>query len=113
MKKQLVIIGILALLVSVGLSGCNNIATTSINDIREHPNRFINQTVTIIANYLGGGIFQDGDVLYVDISDSVKLPVPFVEQAQYRFTGIVRHSDDTKYKFTGGLYLEVTKIETT
>jgi len=66
MKKQLVIIGILAILVGVGLSGCNQITDT----INPERNRFIgswlthdptwgNQTVT----FLSDGTYSDGMLL--------------------------------------------------
>jgi hypothetical protein len=122
MKKQLVIIGIVAILVSVVLSGCNGFGTTSIKEILEHPNRYINQTVVIMGKYLDYGTedgIREGNVtdeqnafIFIKIPSSVGRPDPFVTTAKYKFTGIVRYGELYKYAREGP-YLEVTKIETT
>jgi len=114
MKKQLVIFGIVALLICVGLSGCSGIGTTSIKDINEHPNRYINQTVTLQGSYIGTIISDNsGGSLILVIPNHVAQPNPFVFYSEYKFTGILRYSKDMIYIATKGLYLEVTKIETT
>ena len=71
MKKQLLIIGILALLVTIGLSGCNEQTSqvTSIGTINAHANNYINKTVTVKATYYGGGgaayyMIMDSSTMY-------------------------------------------------
>jgi hypothetical protein len=114
MKNQLVILGIVALFVCVGLSGCSGLGTTSIKDIRDHPNRYINQTVTLQGTYQYMSVYDNsGGILCLVIPSDVKQPTPFVFYSEYKFTGIVRYSNNMIYSATGGLYLEVTRIETT
>jgi hypothetical protein len=120
MKKQLVIIGIVALLVCIGLSGCQQLSgETSIADILTHSNNYINKTVTIRGQYMpAGSIYSimnvkdgQGYITAID-SNSVIKPTPLVPGSEYKFTGIVRYGIMPN---TGmlGLYFEVTKIETT
>jgi hypothetical protein len=54
MRKQLVIIGIISLLMSIGLGGCQQLSgETLISDIKSHSNNYINKTVTIRGlNYM-------------------------------------------------------------
>ena len=120
MKKQLVIIGIIILLVSVGLSGCQQLSgETLISDIKAHPNSYINKTVTIRGlNYMVEAVTglvivvdKSTDSLPLKISDNVQKPTPFLPTAEYKYTGIVRYGEVVKDAVM--LYLEVTKIETT
>ncbi len=51
MKKQLVIIGTVAILVSVGLSGCDGgIGVTNIGDISANPQNYLGEKVTVQGN---------------------------------------------------------------
>jgi len=63
MRKQLVIIGIIALLVCVGLSGCqqtkNNSNVISLQELSEHLPRYVGKNITIegyISNFISSGI---------------------------------------------------------
>lgn len=122
MKKQLTIIGIIALFVCIGLSGCQqsqqSSGETKITDIREHSNNYINQTVTLIAIY-GSDIDTlcyviEDSTGYIDALDSnnVVKPTPTISGSQYKFTGIVRYGRLPTF-YSDTIYLEVTKIETT
>lgn len=119
MKKQLVIIGIVAILVCVGLSGCNGNSNgniyTSTGNIRNHPNSYINQTVVLKGQYFGEKalyFIDSGGSFPITIPSNVQKPTPFVNNGIYVFTGIVRYGTIPNSS-TSGLYLEVTKIETT
>jgi hypothetical protein len=126
-----VIIAISAILVYVVLSGGNGTGVTSIKDIQEHPNRYINQTVIItgtLSNHSDivvafvdtttGMVTDESGKINIIIPMNVKQPAPYVQfGAKYRFTGIVRYGE-VYYagpgKFPGpGIYLEITKIEAT
>jgi len=124
MRKQLVIIGVIALLVCVGLSGCSSIGTTSMKDIMEHPNNYINKTVTLIAKEKGWvpdikvGLLWDGDkeTIYFIVQDNAKKPSPYIQGSEYKYTGIVRLGKPSQYPSDIEyipVHLEVTKIETT
>lgn len=115
MKKQLAIIGIFALLVCVGFSGCIVFGTTSIKDIVEHPNRFINQTVVVKGKYislsLADAVMDNKWNLYLLIPSNISKPIPFSQLSEYTFAGIVHYGKYWEDK-EEVLYLEVTKIET-
>jgi uncharacterized protein YceK len=59
MKKQLVIIGIVAILVTVGLSGCNEVSNT----LSPEKNKFIGTWYK--SNYLVMDLFSDGTCSYL------------------------------------------------
>jgi len=65
MKKQLVIIGIVALLVSVGFSGCNQVSNT----INPEKNKFVgiwqNTTLDLTTTI---NLFSDGTCSYLSLS---------------------------------------------
>ncbi len=121
MKKQFVIIGILALLVGVGLSGCNSKSDlTSIPTIRSHVDTYIGKTVTIKGTCNGGDnnapymIFDSNyNNMYAMNSDNVVKPSKLYSTVTYTFTGMVRDREDTNQMILAEYYLEVTKIETT
>lgn len=125
MKKQVVIIGIVALLISIGLSGCTEQTSngqssqiTSIGTINAHANNYINNTVKVKATYIGGGgaayyMIIDSSSMYVIESTNVVKPTPVVSGSIYKFTGIVRYGRLPGSFFSDIVYLEVTKIETT
>jgi hypothetical protein len=136
MKKQLVIkaiiiilvviIAISSILVYVVLNG----EVTSIKDIQEYPNRYINQTVTVTGTFNNysdivaafvdastGTVTDESGRINIIIPMNVKQPAPFDYFAKYRFIGIVRYGEvfyEGPGVFPGpGIYLEITKIETT
>jgi hypothetical protein len=118
MKKQLVIIGIVTLFVGVGLSGCNEVGITTIRDIKEHSDNYINKTATVVGKYRGftGSYYSIHDenfsVLNAVDSKNVIKPTPIDSDSEYKFTGIVRHGEIPNTDIHG-IYLEVTKIEIT
>jgi len=122
MNKNLVFVGIaVLLLLVVGLSGC--IGGTSIKDIQEHPNNYLDKEVTIQAFY--GGKITSGDTgryfIYQKkfLSDSIDKTInvyfdnnvdksDLINGGEYKFTGIIK-SEETIYESTI-LYLLVSKI---
>ena len=121
MKKQLLIIGIIVLLITVGLSGCQQSSQssviTSIGDIHANANKYINQTVTVQATYYGVGgnsyymIMDSTMSIYATETNNVVKPTPLVSASQYKFTGIVRYGQPPGSFFSPDVYLEVSKIE--
>jgi uncharacterized protein YceK len=102
MKKQFVIIGIVAILITVGLCGCTNIGTTNIGDITANPQNYVNKTVTVegTCNWM---------VTYEMIIDSAGHYFTFKYQTvltgNYRLTGIIRNG---QYAYgISGYYLDV------
>ena len=129
MKKQIFIVGIIVLLVTVGLSGCeqksntensngenSNLKVTTISDLRKSPNEYINQTVTIQGNcdvdstscYF---ISDDGGFLIAINSDNVDKPTSLINHREYNFTGIVISGQPPKCSTSEMIYILVTKIE--
>jgi hypothetical protein len=113
MKKQTIVVGIIILLIIVGLSGCNEQTDeVSIIEIKQHVNKYLNQTVTVIGEYWKTIIKdEDSNTLYIYISDTVVKPT-FIDGLEYRFTGIVRYAlfPGIPYYTEPSIYLEVTKI---
>ena len=119
MKKQLVIYCITILLIVIGLCGCgeqNNIITgdTSIKDINENSEKYLNKTVTVkgeynfIPEYV---IDQNSNYLLLHISNDINKSI-LVSQSEYRFTGIVSYGNPINQSSTFYyIYLEVIKIE--
>lgn len=109
MKKQLIVFVIIFLLITVGLSGCNNQNNeVSITEINEHANRYLNQTVTITAKYQVGIISDStNDYLQIDISNTTNKPT-MVKDSIYKFTGIIK---EYQINLVTYIYLEVLKIE--
>jgi hypothetical protein len=62
MKKQLAIIGLVALLVSVGLSGCNEVSNT----LNPEKNKFVGTWLTD-ENIIGLIFFSDGTGSYANV----------------------------------------------
>ena len=59
MNRHLIVIGVVIILLAIGLSGC--IGGTSIKDINEHPNNYLNKELTIQAFY-GGAMMGVGSI---------------------------------------------------
>jgi len=108
MKKHLIVIGIVALLLVVGLSGCTDvgIGLTNIGDITANPDNYYGKEVTVegtcsfIMNY--GLIIDDaGHRIYFTYHNSIN--------GNYQLTGIIRNDDIG----LGGeiLYLDVTQVK--
>jgi hypothetical protein len=124
MKTQLIIIGIIVIFLTVGLSGCNKTSEpttlTSIPEINQHWNAYINQTVTIEGTCIGGddnntySIFDTSynNVYAINSNDVIK-PSKLYSGTTYKFTGIIRDNENINELILGKYYLEVTKIETT
>jgi len=90
MKKQFVIIGIIALLLCVGLSGCSNIGVTNIGEIQANPEKYLNKEVTVEGGCSGYLIVDNnGHILWFQYSTLIS--------GKYRLTGIYRHSNSTGY----------------
>jgi hypothetical protein len=84
--------------------------------IRNSPNRYINQTVVLLGQYFGEGalgFMGSSGSFPIIIPNNAQKPTPLVSGGTYKFTGIVRYGYVANPLFTTGLYLEVTKIETT
>jgi hypothetical protein len=123
MKKQLAIIGLVAILVGVGLSGCNDTSNkivdtsvdTSIPTIIDTYPKYQNRRVIVYGIYSeheGSKIITDW-YLYTEYSlemimqPNVVKPTSLIERQKYKITGIVRDGHNVL------CYLEVSKIETT
>ena len=128
MKKQLIILVITILLVCVVLSGClegdtQGESDLNIDEINTHPNRYINTTITLQAEYRGKmtGI---GDWEYIiDYYTYNSLRVSFLNTAdtsilikggEYYFTGKILQTEETiTGETTKFIYLEVSSIQPT
>jgi hypothetical protein len=124
MKTQLIIIGIIVIFLTVGLSGCNKTSEpttlTSIPEINQHWNAYINQTVTIEGTCIGGddnNTYSIFDASYNNVyainSNNVIKPSKLYSGTTYKFTGIIRDNENINELILGEYYFEVTKIETT
>ena len=130
MKKQLVIIGIVAILVTVGLSGCNGNNPLSnnpvtISEVMLHPERYTNKIITINGLYIQQLVNQSSNHPFFDYRDAVftsdgyiildfsKITKPGVVIGNmYSFTGkLVWHDKIGIYNFD--YWLEVTNVEST
>ena len=113
MKIQIIIVGIIILLFTVRLSGCDEQTNVvSIIEIKEHLNKYLNQTVTVMGEYWKTIIKdEESNTLYIYISDAISKPT-FIDGLEYRFTGIVRYAlfPSIPYYTEPSIYLEVTKI---
>lgn len=95
----------------IGLSGCTSVDNITIQDIREHPEYYLNQTVMVRAMYSVASIRDDtGSMIEIVIPTMVIKPVPFRPGSYYTFTGIVMYGDISDYA-NETLYLEIKKIE--
>jgi hypothetical protein len=114
MKKQLVIIGIVALLVSVGFSGCNQVSNT----INPEKNKFVgiwqNTTLDLTTTI---NLFSDGTCSYMgllgtwDVKDG-KLVMDFTDSGfTWTYNYVFSNNDRTlSLTFTaGGLTQVYTK----
>jgi len=119
MKKQLIIIGIISLLICIGLSGCNeqnNVISgeTSIQDINENSDFYINKTVTVKGKYnaIPEWVIDDNTkYLLLHISNDINKSA-LIQDSEYRFTGIVKYGNPINQTSTFYyIYLEVTKFE--
>ena len=107
MKKQLIVVGIIILLFTVGLCGCNEIGLTNIGDITANPNKFINKEVKV-----EGTCIDVGEYGY--ITDDNGHTIPFISQGdligRYRLIGIIM-IDATYLSSNTNPYINVTKAE--
>lgn len=112
MKKQLVVIGIVAMLVCVGLSGCQNTGKNivSIGELNANPEKYINKTVTV-RGFIVVNIIEDTSNLNSIIfkySDNFS-EMNKVNSGEFYFTGIFKYGD---FQFYGKVcYLVVTDID--
>ena len=123
MNKQLVIIGIVAILVTVGLSGCTGNPTNqiSISELKLFPELYVNKTYTFYGEYIHSrGIGENGTSYYTDLVtyqgeflylNFSKITKPEVQNGNvYYFTGkLVKHETVAYDPFD--YWLEVTKVE--
>lgn len=125
MKQQLIMIGIITILVSIGLSGCtgNNLLPTSeisISELKLYPEKYVNETVKIKGIYAKQNIYNDypnyyefiidnnTDTLFLDFS---KITKPAMQQGNYYyFTGKFVWHGKTNYS-SFEYWLEVTNVE--
>jgi len=121
MRKKLVIFSIAVLFVVIGLCGCNqqtNIISgeTSIKDINENSNEYLNKTVTVKGKYnsIPEWVIDDNsNYLLLHVSDAINKST-LIPQSEYRFTGIARYGNPINQSSTFSyIYLDVTKIEPT
>jgi len=99
MKKQLMIIGVIVILITVGLSGCNetDIGLTDIGDLQAYPENYLGKEVKVKGVIVGNLICDDS---------GFNFPFKFNNSlsGDYYFTGIVEHDSI-------GYYLNVTKAQ--
>lgn len=125
MKKQLIISLMAVLLICVGLSGCNESDrnnVVSIREIRQHPNNFINENVTVKAFSNG---FTDSRCLLTEdetgeLLSNIRAKVcaevdtsMVVTMGYYYWKGIVRYDNnywDTNFD-NSELYIEISEIQ--
>jgi hypothetical protein len=119
MKKQLVIYFITILLIVIGLCGCNeqnNIITgdTSIKDINENSEKYLNKTLTVKGEYNSIPecvIDNNGKYLLLNFSNVINKSL-LRQQSEYRFTGILSYGNPINQSSTFYyIYLEVIKFE--
>ncbi|MCJ7571056.1 MAG: DUF3316 domain-containing protein [Candidatus Thermoplasmatota archaeon] len=104
MKKQLIIIGIIVILITVGLSGCNEIGLTNIGDLSASPQNYLGKEVRVKGNVVlmvGIGSITDEQ----GHSFAIKYTTMTTLTGNYYLTGIVEHNSLTGY------YLDVTKAD--
>ena len=97
MKKQLIIIGIIVLLITVGLSGCfeNELSgDLSPGEVRQHTDKYIGKIVTVRGYYSLGLILPSMDSNNPNIlTETIQIILPegikCYDGSQYRFTGII------------------------
>lgn len=119
MKNKLIILGIAVLFICVGLSGCNELSgTVSLRDIKDHPNKYLEQAITVDGYYSAGFIASSNSpkseseamevvttmLMIENNQDSVTL----YEGGKYRFTGVLK---EKTVLFQTTIYLEVSKVE--
>ena len=124
MKKQIIIVGIIIVIVLLIIGFIYLITPnvlpgeTSIKDINEHSNKYMNQTVTIRGScitFRSIGLWivdSAGNSIVAVQSNNIVKPTQLIADTQYKFTGIVRYGTlPMPYSVGEQLYLEVTKIE--
>ncbi len=99
MKKRLVIIGIIAILISIELSGCSNIGITNIGDIQANPEKYLNKEVTVEGSCALYAIYDNNQHF-------IMYQYPTLLSGKYRLTGVYRGNSTLL-----GYYLDVTKVE--
>jgi hypothetical protein len=111
MNKNIIIIGIIILFLSVALSGCNESEGKVIQpgEIRENPEKYLNKTVTVKGIYSGKKIVSlTGDYLLNDIDIELPEGVTCTLDVEYEFTGIVKEKMEIGRPT---LYLDVTSVK--
>jgi len=123
MKKHLMQFGIIFLLICTVLSGCNTLGETSIDDITQHPNNYLNKEVTIKGTYPGASMADtlDGNpgitfmvidyssgAIYVSIKEDIDTSM-LITNGEYRFTGITKLYKPSPYSEM--IYIDVSKIQ--
>jgi len=96
--KKLVILGIVAILVSVGLSGCSS-NITNIGDIQANPEKYLNKEVTVEGTCAMYGIVDNNQHM-------IMYQYSTLLTGRYRLTGIFR-----TYPTSTSYYLDVIKVE--
>jgi uncharacterized protein YceK len=114
MKKQLEIIGIVALLVAVGLSGCNQVSNTITSEKNKFVGTWKNTTLDLTTTI---NLFSDGTCSYLglpgtwDVKDG-KLVMDFTDSGfTWKYNYVFSNNDRTlSLTFTaGGLSQVFTK----
>ncbi len=115
MKKQLVILGIIALFVSIGLSGCTNNKDNkdivTITELKLHPDSYVNKTITTIGKWSNKTAYplvqifnESGAFILAHLPDSDTFIL--TDKTEYYWTGNI-----LKMAGTGKIYIDVIKIE--
>lgn len=118
MKKQFVIFGMMLIISSIILCGCEDIndfnemenekSVLSANEVKAHPYGYLNVTITIRGRYYnlyaGGENDPTIDYLKLDIPEPINNSIILIHQGAYSVTGILRISDQEP--FIGVLGLE-------
>jgi len=104
MKKQQMIIGMIFILLTVVLSGCNEIGLTNIGDLSANPQNYLEKEVrvkgsAVLIAGIGSITDEQGHSFLIRYTTMTTLT------GNYYLTGIVEHNSLTGY------YLDVTKAE--
>ena len=101
MKKQLIIIGIIFILLTVGLSGCNEVGLTNIGDIQANPEKYVGKEVKVKGEVKNFTHVSD------DKGHSFLLRTEIGLSGQYYLTGVVKYASSLDNYY----YLDVIKAE--
>ena len=104
MKKQLMIVGIIIILLTVGLSGCNEVGLTNIGDLSANPQNYLGKEVKVkgtVGLGLGIGAVTDEE----GHSFPIKYDTMTTLTGKYYLTGIIKQTSLIGY------YLDIIKAE--